>query len=49
MMSVEDKTEAGTVRLVQFPKQAVKTKIDLEGLDADADYKLKIGLFGAMG
>ena len=49
MMAVDGKTEAGSVRFVPFPGKAVKAKLQLNGLDANTEYKLRINLYGAMG
>ena len=47
-MAVDGKTEAGNIKFVQFPGKPIKTKLQLSGLDANTEYKLRINLYGAM-
>ena len=49
MMAVEGKSDAGSIRLIQFNGYPVKVKTELENMDADTEYKLRINLYGAMG
>ena len=49
MMAIEGEDEAGSIRLVQFPGNPLKAKTELENLDAETEYKIRINLYGAMG
>ena len=44
-----ENTESGTIRLVQYPGYASMVKYDLAGLDAEADYSLRINKNGVLG